>query len=212
MRTRNGNLGNLIWTEPKENVKKQMTPFGLEDDNVFIEIIKNSLKKVRTKRGLFFLFVYVFAFIFSLVAIIVTVFGLTNFGGYEEVEYTRKLFTDFGYPLGSLILVLGNFFALFILPFLGIIIISCFEEESFYNFVSIIGFSIIEAYALDQFSIRFLNMFSDIRTLYLIINRRYWFDPLKSELLTSVFTQIFLATFFILLLIRIITNIRKNKY
>jgi len=189
-----------------------MTPFELNNDNVFIEIIRKSLKKVRTKRGLFFLFVYVFAFIFSLVAIIVTVFGLTNFGGYEKVEYTRKLFTDFGYPLGSLILVLGNFFALFILPFLGIIIISCFEEESFYNFVSIIGFSIIEAYALGQFSIRFLNMFSDIRTLYLIINRRYWFDPLKSELLISVFTQIFLATFFILLLIRIIINIRKNKY
>jgi len=37
MRTKNGNLGNLIWTEPKKNVKKQLTRIDLEDDKGFIK-------------------------------------------------------------------------------------------------------------------------------------------------------------------------------
>ena len=188
-----------------------MTKIELEDDKGFVEIIKNSLKKVRTKRGLFFLFVYVLAFIFSTVALILTVFLLTNFGGYEEIEFTRDLFTDFGYPLASLILTLINFFVLFILPFLGIILISCFEAESFYNFVSMVGFSVIEAHALCQFSVRFLDMFNNIRALYLLLNRRYWFDSIKPELLESLFTQIFLAIFFTLFIIRVIAYVRNIK-
>ena len=188
-----------------------MTEIALENDEGFIEIIKNSLKKVRTKRGLFFLCLYVLAFIFSVVALILTVFVLTNFGGYEEVESTRKLFTDFGYPLGSLIVTLNNFFALLILPFLGILIISCLEEKMFYNIISMIGFSIIEAYALGQFTTRFLDMFNNIRSLNFILNRQYWFDSLKPELLISLFTQIFLAAFFVILSIRVIIKSRKTS-
>jgi len=196
-------------------VKKQMTRIDLEDDKGFIEIIKNSLKKVRTKRGLFFLAVYVLAFIFAIVALILTIFTLPNVGGSESVESTRILFRDFGYPLGSLIFVSQLFLVIFIFPFLVNVCISILDGESFYTYVSIVGFSIIEAYAFLQLSCRFLDMFNDIAALQILSNRANfsdWHDfLLKPEQINSISTQIFLVTLVTVFTIRVMAYIRENK-
>lgn len=192
-----------------------MTQDNLENDETLIEIIKNSFKKARTKRGLLFTTLYVLTFIFATASLILTVYTLSNIGGSESVESTRILFQNFGYSLGFIIRTLQNFLGIFGVPFVVHLCISLFEEGFVYSFLSMVGFSFIEAFAFLQLSTHFLDIFHDIIAFHILSNTENYFGwsnlLLNSDEIFSIPLQISIVIFITVLAIRVILYIQKNK-
>lgn len=120
---------------------------------------------LKTRREKFIITIFILAFIFSLPAVIFTVFGMTRWDVGETVELTREIFETYGLLWGGVIIGLMHFIGVIFFPLVLLFLMRRIEDEThapIVNFMIILAWALIEAYAVFVLSSGFLDMTTDL--------------------------------------------------
>jgi len=137
--------------------------------------------------------IYVLSFIFSLVAITLTVIGMSRWWFVREAyEPSRWIFSTFGLFWGAVLIGLWNAAATFIPPILIVILLRHTENDEFTaKLAHFLCWSFIEAYGVYSFSSSFLDMYNNSFILNLILYEELVYPPLTAAMIMSVANPLF---------------------
>ena len=167
------------------------------------------MKFLKTRREKFIIAICILAFIFSLLAVIFTVFGMTHWDVGETVKLTREIFWTYGLLWGGVIIGLMHFIGVIILPLVLLFIMSKIEDDThapIVNLMIILVWALIEAYAVFVFSSGLLDMTTDLFMLISYLKGR------PSELPFPASTINYIAISLSLLVLIISASIRIFEY
>lgn len=157
--------------------------------------------------------IYVSSYVFSLVALILTVMMLPRWPFlYEEYDPTRQIFLNFGLSLGAVLIGLENAGVIFGPPILaGIILWYLGNGNIAIRLVHVLGWALMEAHALRSFAMYFLDMYNNSVVLYLILYRGIGQAPFTSAFILSFTNLLFLIAFVLSFSVRTIRHVKSTQ-
>ena len=179
-----------------------------------------SVRGPRTKHGKALVAVYALSVSFSLAALLLTVVALNVWPFLrEEVPSTSNLFSNFGLVGGALLQVGAILVSILAFP----IVILCFlrlgsryaEGTSLgFNMANVVGWSLIEAWAVSSLLSSFLNFLHDFLLIHFVLEDDLFTASLFSgayEFIKTFNFQILFIAFFAILAIRLCLYFRKEE-
>ncbi len=150
----------------------------------------------------FIMVVHIFGLIFSLVALVLTVYAVDRMGAYETVESTRMIFSTYGFYGGGVIIGLIHFISKILFPIILLFAISKVEDGNPVVLVNVLVWSFIGAYGVFNFVSGFLDMFTDVFVLSSFIQGFYKSPLFTGSTILSMGFQLSLLVFVLSLLFR----------
>ena len=152
------------------------------------------MKILKTPWEKFIAVIYVLSFVFSLIALILTIFALNHWPiTYETVEWTREILSKFGYFGGAILIGLAKFIWTFIPPIAFVIISRYLEYERIAKrLFHFLIYAFVEAYGLFTLSFSFLDMSADALVINSILHKKPMRAPLSASSITSIAILLFL--------------------
>lgn len=173
-----------------------------------------ALKFLTTWWERFIAILYILSFVFSLIALALTVMALSKWHfAYETVEWTRWIFSKFGLFWGAILIALRSFVAAFAPPILSIVILRKIGDEEFIgSLIRFLIWAFIEAYGFYVFTITLLDMSNNIFVVNSILHGKLMEAPLSETLIASITNPLLLIVFILSLCIRILRfyTIKRN--
>ena len=160
------------------------------------------MKFIETRWPKFVMAVHVFGLIFSLVALILTVYAVDRMGAHETIESTRIIFSTYGIYGGGVIIGLIHFITKIFFPIILLFAMSKFEDGNPGVLVNILVWSFIGAYGVFNFISGFLDMFTDVFVLSSFIQGFYKSPLFTGSTIISMGFQLSLLVFGLSLLFR----------
>jgi hypothetical protein len=173
-----------------------------------------SLRDLKKLWGRFIAVIYILSFIFSLVAIILTVIGMSRWWFVREsVEEARSIFSTFGSFWGAVLIGLWSAGGKFGPPILIVILLRYVENGEFaVNLTRFVGWAFIEAYGVYNFSMSFLDMYNNLFVLNLILYEKLVYPPLTETIIISVANPLFLTVFVLSFSLRTVRYLRQRDF
>lgn len=173
-----------------------------------------SLRDLKKLWGRFIAVIYILSFIFSLVAIILTVIGMSRWWFVREAyEPSAWIFSTFGLFWGAVLICLWSVGANFGFPILVVLILRYVKNGGFaVDMVHILGWGVIEAYCVWIFAGSFLDMYNNLFLLHLILYGRIVNPPLTPASLVSLTEPLFPIVLVLSFSLRTIRYLRRRDF
>lgn len=142
--------------------------------------------------------IYVLSYVFSLVALVLTVIALSRWPGriYEQFDLTRSVFSTFGLFWGAVLLGLEDIGTIFLPPIIIVKLLQHFKEAKgkiavVFRFLGLAG---IEAIGLCGLAFFFLDMYSDIVVMHLVLSGGIGQAPFETTFIINVRNAVLIIT------------------
>ena len=171
-----------------------------------------AMRDLKTLWGKLIAVIYILSFVFWLIAIIITVIGMSQWGFVREAYGPSSwIFSTFGLFLGAVLIGLWSAGVSFGFLILTMTLLRRVENGTFAaNLAYFLGWAFIEAHGLRIFATSFLDMYNDLFLLYLIFYGRMVNPPLTPASITSSTDPIFPIVFILSFSVRTVRYLKQR--